>query len=287
MLSQGEWASNHCSKIDMSIAITAIVVVKNEQDMIANCLETLRWCQEVLVIDTGSDDTTVALAERNGARVVAILGQDMASVRSQAVRYCKTEWIFYVDADERVTPQLSQEIAVHIETNSAPALRMKRLNINYGQLMQHGGWETDTVTRVFRKKDLSGWYGPIHESPRFTGEVQDLHSSLIHLTHRSVVAGLHKTIEWTPIEAKLLAHASIPPVTGITIIRKGVMEVVRRLWWRRGYLDGQAGWVEALTQGLNRMLVYMQVWELQQQPPIEKKYLQQEQKIVKQWEKTQ
>jgi glycosyltransferase involved in cell wall biosynthesis len=263
--------------------ITAIVIAKDEEQMIVNCLETLGWCDQVLVINNGSSDRTEQLSEQWGAKVVNYASQDFAKLREVALKYIKTDWIFYVDADERVSPQLAKEISVNIETQSADAFTLKRKNICYGYELQHGGFGQDLVTRIFKKAVLEGWTGEIHESPVYRGEVKELQTKLLHLTHRSTQDNLFKSAQWTIKEAHLLADSGVKPVKFMTLIRKGVMEFVRRAYLKKGYKDGLPGMIEALVQGMNRIMVYIQVWELQQKPDLEKRYQREEEKIVKEW----
>ena len=108
-----------------NLSITAVIIAKNEESMIANCIDSLRWCSEILVIDNGSDDTTPHVAESLGARVVSYKTGSFAALRERAQKYVKTDWLFYIDADERVSPMLAKEISVHLETHTAQALRMK------------------------------------------------------------------------------------------------------------------------------------------------------------------
>lgn len=265
-------------------SITAIIIAKNEAAMIINCINTLSWCDEILVIDSASSDDTAKLAENAGVRVVGFSHRSMAKTRNEALKKIKTEWAIYVDADERVTPVLAREIMVQLETSTAVALSMLRQNIHYGKLMKHGGWEKDRVIRVFNKNKFQEWYGDIHESPRFDGQEIKLNSPLIHLTHRDTLDGLNKTISWTPIEADLLAKAKVKPVKVTTILRKGMMEFLRRGVFKQGRKDGVEGWIEAIVQGINRMLVYIQLWERQRQPSLESSYQQLEQQISKMWQ---
>lgn len=265
------------------MSITAIILAKNEETMIANCIDTLKWCDEIMVIDTGSTDETAKISESLGARVVGFASPDFAKIRNEGLKRSKTDWIFYVDADERVTPELAREVMVNIETNSAPVFTLRRLNYCYGSLLQHGGWENDTVTRIFKRQALQGWKGEIHESPVFQGTQLELITPLIHLTHRSTRENLHKSAQWTGIEAKLLFESGIKPVTITTLIRKGFMEFIRRAYVKKGYQDGMTGMVEAIVQGMNRVMVYIQVWELQQKPPIMERYNKLEKEVAKKW----
>lgn len=265
--------------------ITAVIIAKDEAKMIANCIETLRWCDQVLVIDNGSSDNTEEIAIELGAKVVSFASDNFSQLRNKAFSFVKTDWLFYVDADERVTPNLSKEILVHMETDSASALIVQRENINYGHQMTAGGWQNDQLTRVFKRSSLQNWHGRIHESAKYSGEAKQLHHPLIHLTHRNTIDGLLKSAHWTPMEAELLYKSNIKPVTLMTLIRKGLMEFIRRGILKKGYQDGMVGWIEAIIQGFNRVLVYIQVWELQQDPSIADKYQQKELEIVDLWKK--
>lgn len=267
-------------------SITAVIITKNEELMLANCIETLRWCQELLVIDTGSSDQTQAIAKRLGAKVVVTTEHSFAERRRLALDHVQTEWLFYIDADERVTPQLAKEILVQLETTTANALELHRQNMMYGKFFLSGGWGGEYVQRIFRRSGLAGWKGEIHESPVYAGELTRLHGSLFHLTHRNTVDGLRKTIAWTPIEAGQLYAAKAPPVTAWTLLRKTMMEFIRRAIIKRGYRDGLEGVIEAGIQAMNRFLVYVQLWELQQHPSLDAKYQQKELEFMNMWRKT-
>ncbi len=268
----------------METKITAVIIAKNEADMLANCLDTLSWADRVLVIDNGSDDTTPDIAENYGAQVIHFEHSSFARLRNEALKHIDTQWLVYVDADERFTPTLAKEVLVHMETDDAQALTINRKNICYGQEFAYGGWAEDQVTRVFKKKAITNWEGKVHETPVYEGEAIVLHTPLIHLTHRSTSDNLNKTAVWTKIEAELLHKAGIPPVTFFTILRKGVMEFIRRAIIWRGYKDGLAGLIEALVQGINKILVYIQVWEMQQTPDLKEQYRRHEINIIKQWD---
>lgn len=264
------------------MTIGAIVIAKNEADMIANCIETLRWCDEVVVIDNGSEDKTVEIAERLGAKVFQFRG-NFADLRNEGLKRCKSDWLFYVDADERVTPALAKDIKKVALDDVQTSFSVKRSNILYGHVFEHGGWDADWVFRLFKREALKEWAGEVHEHAVAEGATGQLKSLLVHLTHRDVVSSLLKTANWTPIEAKLLYQAPVPKIKLRTILRKTLMEIFRRAILKGGYRDGLAGWVEALTQGMNRMLVYMQVWELQQRPPLPERYQRYEESIAELW----
>jgi (heptosyl)LPS beta-1,4-glucosyltransferase len=263
---------------------TAIIITKNEEEMIANCLEMVKWCSEILVIDQNSDDRTMEIAKRAGARVLTSDAKSFAELRNLGWHAAQNEWLVYVDADERISPRLAQEIEVQAETGTANALQLRRESVMYGKQMLAGGW-TENIVRVFRKETFQGWFGEIHESPSFLGESTLLNLPLLHFTHRNTLDGLVKSASWTPMEAKLFIDANTPPVSTFTILRKILMEFFRRLVIKGGYKDGTEGWIESIIQGFNRGLVYIQIWELQQKPSLPEKYHQLERELMEEWRK--
>ncbi|NCN45660.1 MAG: hypothetical protein COU63_03300 [Candidatus Pacebacteria bacterium CG10_big_fil_rev_8_21_14_0_10_36_11] len=269
----------------MGKKISAIILTKNEAPMLEVCIKSLHWCDEILVVDNGSIDETVSLAEQLGARVLNFSHPSFARKRNEALKHAKGDWVLYVDADERITPTLAKEILVHIETDSSPVLQFKRQNICYGYELNNGGWENDLVTRAFKKTALKEWTGQIHESPIYDGNAELLHSPLIHLTHRSTEENLIKSANWTKLEAELLFKANEKPVALLTIFRKGIMEFFRRAIFKKGYKDGMAGLIEAVVQGINRMIVYIQVWELQQKPNLPDRYSKIDKDLIDSWDK--
>lgn len=266
----------HCS-------VSAIIIAKNEESMIEACIKTLHWCSEVLVIDNGSTDETAKKAEKLGAKVIGIKHSSFARLRNEGLKRAKNDWVLYIDADERVTPTLAKEICVSVETHTADVFAIPRSNYFYGTLLEHGGWETDVLERLFFKEKLTEWTGDIHESPQYSGEKAQLNTPLIHVSHRSTQDGLLKSADWTLREARLLAGADTAQVTPLTVFRKAGMEFFRRAFLKKGYKDGIAGTMEAIIQGINRALVYIQVWELQQQPPLPSRYQEIEDTIRETW----
>lgn len=263
--------------------ISAILIIKNEAPMLNNCLKTLNWCDEIVVVDDGSTDKSGDIAKKHDAKVINFTSDSFADLREKGAQEAQSDWIFYIDADERVTPQLANEILHQVNTSEATAYSVSRKNILYGSHLEYGGWQDDRVERLFKKDSLQGWYGQVHESPRYSGQLSHLSQPLIHLTHRNTISGLIKSAEWTPIEARELFAANTPRVSFFTLLRKGGMEFLRRIFFKQGYRDGMPGLVEATVQAINRVLVYIQVWELQQNPSLEEAYQQQEVEIQKLW----
>lgn len=266
--------------------ISAIVLAKNEEMMIVNCLETLQWCHEVIVVDDDSTDNTTLLAKRAGAKVITTQGLNFAEKRNKGFANAKGDWIFYIDADERVTPKLHRVILRIIQNGERDTYSIKRNNIHYGKWLQFGGWDKDIVERLFKRTVLKQWKGEVHESAQHSGDSGVIEEPLVHLTHRNMVDGLQKTIDWTGVEAELLFKSGHKKVTARTLFRKAGMEFLRRYIFKKGYKDGIEGCIESLTQAMNKFIIYERLWEMQRNPSLAETYQKIDQTIIEQWEKT-
>lgn len=269
-----------------SSRISAVIIVKNEEMMIANCIDTLRWCDEIIIVDDHSSDRTPELAEQAGAIVVKNTGKTFASARNTGREVANGQWLLYVDADERATPALMRAVrSVVQDPAAAEAYQIPRRNIHYGSWLQFGGWGSDAVVRLFRRSALKTWRGDIHEHAEITGAERRLSEELIHLTHRSVRDGLEKSIHWTAIEARLLFAAGHKPIGMVRLLSIPIRSFLKSMIKMQAFKDGAPGWIEAMVQAMNRFLVYAQLWELQQKPTLPEQYAKYEQDIAKLWQR--
>src|SRR3989304_7828589 len=184
------------------IKISGIIIAKNAEDMIADCLDSLSFCEEIIVVDNKSEDRTREIAEKMGARVVEYSSDDFSDIRNMGMKKAMGEWLLYVDADERVTPELASSIkyqVASIKSDNFFAFKVKRKNFYFGN---HEWPYIEHLERLFKKSKLEGWYGKIHESPKIKGEIGELEGYLLHYTHRDLRSMLAKTIKWSKVEAE-------------------------------------------------------------------------------------
>lgn len=245
--------------------LTAIVIAKNEQSMIKDCLWSLNFADELIVVDNASTDTTAEIARKFGAKVIKSQGADYSQVRNDGIKAAKGSWILFVDADERVSPELQQEISQIItSSNSASAYDLPRRNFYLGREMHYGGWGGDSVIRLFRKSALQKYEHPLHEQPVYTGELAKAHFSLIHYSHRDLTSMLEKTLHFTGYEAELRFNAHHPPVVWWRFLRVMFTEFYLRFVKLSAWKDGPRGIIDGLFQVFNSFIIYARLWEMQQ-----------------------
>ena len=249
----------------MKKKITIITIAKDEQGMIKECLESSSWADEIILLDTGSTDKTIKIAKDYGAKIILAENKDQnfADWHNQGEKEAFNEWIFYLDADERITPELKKEIQAVIEGEEFDAYAVPRRNILLGKTMRFGGWFPDYQIRLFRKERLIKWQGKLHERPVFKGELGYLKNPMIHITHRDLSSMTKKSNQWSEIEAQLLFKANHPPVVWWRILRIMFSEFNSRFVKQQAWRDGVVGWIEGLFQIFNKFLIYAKLWELQ------------------------
>ncbi len=249
------------------IKISAIIITKNAENLIADCLDSLSFCEEIVVIDSKSEDRTREIAEKMGAKVFEYNFQDFSQARNFGLEKASGEWIVYVDSDERVTKELASEIKSKTLLKNFSAFRIKRKNFYFG----NNEWPyIEHLERVFKKDKLEGWYGRLHESPKIKGNIGTLEGFLFHYTHRNLASMVNKTIEWSRIEAELRYKSDHPKMTWWRFPRVMLTafsdSYIRQGGWRVGVM----GLVESIYQSFSIFITYARLWEMQQDKNHEK-----------------
>jgi (heptosyl)LPS beta-1,4-glucosyltransferase len=248
----------------MDKKLTAIIITKNEEQMIRDCLISVTFADEIIVVDTGNTDFTNKIAGEYQGKIVTSLGLDYAQFRNDGLKKAASEWVLYVDADERVTPLLREEIKKVINyKNSAAAYAIPRQNMFLGKHMHYGGWGDDHVIRLFRRSQLSGWRHPLHEEPVYDGKLKKLQNYLVHFSHRDLNSMLEKTLNFTGYEAQLRLEAHHPPIVAWRIVRVMATEFWKRFVVLQAWKDGPEGIIDGMFQVFNTFIIYARLWELQ------------------------
>lgn len=249
--------------------ISAVIIVKNGEAMIADCIESVRFCDEIMVIDTGSTDRTTEIARHLGATVYLNNATDFASWRNYGLRKAKGSWILYVDVDERVSEELADNIKQVLDQRGGEysAYWVNRKNYYFGA---HPWPYIEKILRLFKKKDLIEWQGQLHESPRITGSSGNLAGELFHYTHQDLAAMVSKTIAWSSVEAKLRFEAKHPKMTWWRFPRVMLSAFYDSYVRQKGYSAGTVGLIESLYQMFSMFITYAKLWELQNKEMIEK-----------------
>ncbi len=224
--------------------VVAVVLAHNEERHLGECLDTLAWADERLVLDDFSTDRTAEIAGDRGARLVRHALENFAAQRNRALALAGAEWVLFVDADERVTPALAAEVQRVINYAGGEARNgwwIPRHNYMIGHRMRGGGWYPDHQLRLLRA--TSARYDParpVHEVVNLEGEAGSLENPLIHYNYDSVAQFREKMGRYTQYEAQIL-HEQGVRVRPWTIVSMPLREFWRRFVTLGGYRDHAYG----------------------------------------------
>jgi len=241
--------------------ITVIMIVNNEERILAEALKSVSWADEIIVVDSESTDLTTSIAKQFTDKVFIHPWEGFARQKRYALSLASNEWILNIDADERVSEKLKGEIAA-LDFNSADGFKIPRENYLLNKHITSCGWNNDYQLRLFRKSKASVTERLVHEGFEVNGPVLKLKSRLIHLTFSSIEKTITKINKYSSLEAEE-KFRSKRSVKGYTIILHGLSAFLRDFFSLKGYKDGVHGLVIALISGITTLLVYMKIWELQ------------------------
>lgn len=244
--------------------ISAVVITKNEEQNIESCLKTLEWCDEIIVVDDHSTDKTAFLAEKAGATVYThALKNNFSQQRNLGLEKAKGNWILFVDADERVSGSLANEIQAMTIENNFDGFYLKREDTMWGKVLRHGEVGNIQLLRL-AKKHKGKWHGTVHETWHISGKVGVLQNPLQHYPHPTITEFLQEINFYTSLRANELYQQNVR-VSWWHIIAYPKAKFIQNYVFRLGFLDGMPGIILALLMSLHSFLVRGKLWQLWQE----------------------
>jgi len=240
--------------------ITATILTKNEKKNIEGCLKALEWCDEIMVIDDFSEDQTVQIARKLGAQVFQhSLNNDFSQQRNYGLAKAKGEWVLFVDADERVTPALAQEIKQEVRKGEYKAFVFKRQDFFMGKALKYG--ETSHVRLLRMAKKNGQWVRPVHEVWETKWPTQTLKNPLLHYPHPSMVQFFDQINFHSTLHAQALRKEGVR-FSLFRLIGNPLGKFLQNYILRLGFLDGTHGFVMAMMMSLHSFLARGKLFSL-------------------------
>jgi glycosyltransferase involved in cell wall biosynthesis len=240
--------------------ITALIPCYNEEHNIEAVLDSVKFADEIMVVDSFSTDNTVELAKKHTNKILQREYENSASQKNWAIPQATHEWIILVDADERVTPELEQEIRQTIDSGPEEvAFWIGRSNLFMGNQIQHGGYKNDRVIRLFKRDACKYENLRVHAEVLADGKVGTLTSKLKHNTYISIDHHLHKMNRYAQWQAEDLVN-KIGRITPYHLIGKPVFRFIKEYLLQSGWRDGLPGFTLALIASYSVVLRYIKVW---------------------------
>lgn len=240
--------------------ITAIIIAKNSEDLIKDALESVMFCDEVIVIDNGSKDKTREIS-RNYAKVYDYNSSSFSEVRNFGLSKVETDYVLYLDTDERISEELKKNIKDVLSKDSEySGFKIYRKNYYLGK----NEWPyVEKLERLFKTEKLKKWEGDIHESPIVEGTIGQLKGYILHFTHRDLESMLDKTISWSSTEALLRYNSNHPKMSWWRFPRVMITAFLGSYIKQQGYKAGVVGIIESIYQAFSAFITYAKLWELQ------------------------
>jgi glycosyltransferase involved in cell wall biosynthesis len=239
--------------------LSAIVITRNETANIGECLDSVAFCDERIVVDCGSSDGTAEVARGKGARVEFHEWRGFGAQKNYALSLATGTWVLSIDADERVTPELAAAIREAIALGDADAWEFPRLSSFCRRQMRHSGWFPDYVLRLFRRGKARFDDVIVHERVICAGVVKRLRPPLIHHPVARLEDALSRMDRYSTASAEAIV-ARGRKVSFMTGIGHGLYSFLRTYILRAGFLDGAEGFLLAVANAEGSYYRYMKAW---------------------------
>lgn len=247
--------------------MSVIVITKNEADNIAACLQSLAFADQLVVLDSGSTDTTLEIAQSMGAEVSRSSDwQGFGIQKSRALAMARGDWVLSIDADERLPKALQDEIKAALKNPQFEVYDFPRLSSYCGQYMHYSGWYPDRVKRLFKRGSAQFSSDAVHEKLLTSQVVGQLNSPLLHESFKSFEAVLDKANRYSSAGAQMLFERG-KTASPAKALAHGLWAFFRTYFLRLGFMDGRMGLILAVSNAEGTYYRYLKLWLLTRQKP--------------------
>ncbi len=241
--------------------ISVTIITKNEENNIARCLKSVNWADEIVIVDSGSVDNTLEICKTFKCSIHSIKWLGFGKTKQFAVDQTSHEWVFSIDADEEVTPELKASIQKVLKDNpSLSGFRIHRRSFYVDKWIKHSGWDKDAPLRLFRKSRGGFNSKEVHESIEVKGKIDKLNGIMLHYTYPTVSSHVEKLDRYSELNVTKQYRAGKSYSVGKAVSR-GLAKFIKMYCIQKGFLDGQTGFVLALNSAFGVYLKYIKLWE--------------------------
>jgi len=241
------------------IPVSVVIVTKDEERNIRDALESVRDFEDIIVLDAFSTDSTPAICREYSGRVYQQEWIGYARQKQAAVDLAERQWVLILDADERVTPELKEEISERIQESTFSGYYLPRKSYFLGRWMRHSGWWPDYILRLFRKDTAHIEPREVHEKVVVNGAVGYLKGPLEHYTYRTISDYIRKMEHYSSLSAEELGHKKTMPL--ISLVLNPFAVFAKMFFLRQGFRDGVHGFILAGLYSFYTFLKYAKIWE--------------------------
>lgn len=245
----------------MSEKLSVVIITKNEERNIRRCLESVRWADEIVVMDSGSTDETLSICREYGCRVVETEWFGFGRTKQLAVKKASNDWILSIDADEVVSPGLAERIReILSEKIEKCGFKIKEITFYIGKRIKHSGWNREYHLRLFNRKYGSYNSRDVHESVEIRGETGRIEEEIMHYSYHTISDHLRKIDNYTTLGAEQLFDQGKKSSVFKAILR-AKFRFIKMYFIHMGFLDGKEGLILAFNSAFYVYLKYIKLWE--------------------------
>jgi len=245
--------------------LSVIVITRNEASHIERCLATVSWADEIIVLDSGSDDDTVDRCRKYTDKVFVLDWMGYGVQKQRALEKASGEWILSIDADEMVTPELRTEIEDAMQRPGINGFEIPRLSSYCGTIIRHGGWWPDYVLRLFKRTKGRFSDDLVHEKMTVEGTVVQLEQPLLHEAFIDYDEVLRKIDHYSSLNARQLYEGGAR-TSLLHAVTRGFWAFFRTYLLKASFLDGAHGFTLAVSNAEGTYYKYLKLLELQRRP---------------------
>ena len=245
--------------------ISAYIIAYNEEDKISDCIKSILWADEIIVADSNSTDGTCEIAESLGAKVVQIEFNGYGNLRNEAISYCKGDWIFSLDSDERCTEKVRDEILLLIKDAPLDIYKVPRKNFFMGKWIKFSGWYPNfRQPQLFRSGMMSYDNKPVHEGfiSYSKKKIGELNNEIWQFPYKNIEEVMQKANRYSSLGAQKL-NDNAKKGSILKALLHGTWAFIKHYIFKLGFLDGGAGFVIAFGNFEGTFYRYVKLYELQ------------------------
>ena len=242
--------------------VSACVMTFNNDDQIEDCLKNITWADETIVVDSFSTDKTVDICRKYTDRVYQRKWPGFKDQSNYTMSLARYEWILFMDADERITPELYNEIQIHLKNNSANwcGFYFPRRIFYLGKWINHGDWYPAYDLRLY-KKNKGCWEKEPHAKIKLDGKAKYLKNDMLHFSYRNLSHQLKTIDTYTDMSASEMERSGVGFIT-LQLIFRPFIRFIKGYFFKRGFMDGVPGFIAAVTTSFYVFMKYAKLKEL-------------------------
>lgn len=242
--------------------LSVVIITKNEEKNIRRCLDSVSWADEIVLIDSQSEDNTRAIAEEFGAKIYSPEWKGYGHAKQEGVKHCSHNWILSIDADEVITEELKSEIQLVLSVeNPKDGYLIPRKTNFMGRWINHSNWYPDFVLRLFNKEKGGFNDNYVHEAVEIGGPKDYLNHDMLHYSYPDLGEYFRKFNIYTTMGAEELARRG-KGAGFFAIFIKPVASFIKHYFIKRGFLDGLEGFVVSFLSSIAVFVKYCKLREI-------------------------